>query len=361
VGVSAAGGGDRRRRVALFGATGVVGQRLVRRLAAHPDFELVAVAASERSAGRRYGEAVRWRLPEAVPPATAHLPVREIDELAEADGYELALSALDAGSARRIEPRLVARGLAVVSNASAHRLAEDVPLVVPEVNADHLELARVRPVGRGLLAANPNCAAIGLVLALAPLAGRFGVARVRVTTLQAASGAGHPGVPSLDLLGNVVPGIDGEEEKLETEPAKIFGRRRGGRVEPAALAISADTHRVPVVDGHLLSVSVGLGERVTIADAERALDDWRPPADVAALPSAPARALERLADGDRPQPRLDAGRGGGLTVTVGRLRLCPLLDLRFTALVHNAERGAAGGTLLLAELAARRGLLAGAR
>lgn len=359
--MSAARGGHRRRRVALFGATGVVGQRLVRRLAAHPDFELVAVAASERSAGRRYDEAVGWRLPEEVPPATARLTVREIDELAEAGGYELALSALDGESARRIEPRLVERGLAVVSNASAHRLADDVPLVVPEVNADHLELVRERPAGRGFLAANPNCAAIGLVLALAPFAGRFGVERVRVTTLQAASGAGHPGVPSLDLLGNVVPGIAGEEAKLETEPAKILGRRRGRRIEPAGLAISADTHRVPVVDGHLLSVSVGLGARVTIAEAERALDDWRPPLDVAALPSAPALALERLRASDRPQPRLDAGRGGGLTVTIGRLRPCPLLDLRFTALVHNAERGAAGGTLLLAELAARRGLLAGAR
>lgn len=359
--MSAAAGGRRRHRVALFGATGVVGQRLVRRLAAHPGFELVAVAASERSAGRRYDEAVRWRLADDVPATAAGLPVRSIDELAGADGFELALSALDAESARRVEPRLVERGVAVFSNASAHRMADDVPLVVPEVNADHLELVRERPAGRGFLAANPNCAAIGLVLALAPLAGRFGVERVRVTTLQAASGAGHPGVPSLDLLGNVVPGIAGEEEKLESEPAKILGRRRGGRIEPAALAISADSHRVPVVDGHLLSVSVGLGERVTVAEAERALDDWRPPVDVAALPSAPARALERLTGDHRPQPRFDAGRGAGLTVTVGRLRPCPLFDLRFTALVHNAERGAAGGTLLLAEAAARRGLLDGAR
>jgi aspartate-semialdehyde dehydrogenase len=356
LGVNTAGR-RRRRRVALFGATGVVGQRLVRRLAAHPDFALVAVAASERSAGRRYGEAVRWRLPEEVPPATARLSVREIDELAEADGYELALSALDAGSARRVEPRLVERGLAVVTNASALRMADDVPLVVPEVNADHLELVRDRPAGRGFLAANPNCAAIGLVLALAPLAERFGVERVRVTTLQAASGAGHPGVPSLDLLGNVVPGIAGEEEKLETEPTKVFGHRRGGRIEPAGLAISADTHRVPVVDGHLLSVSVGLSRRVSLAEAERAFDEHRPEHEIAALPSAPACSVLRLAEDHRPQPRLDAGRGGGQTVTVGRLRPCPLLDLRFTALVDNAERGAAGGTLLLAELAAHRDLL----
>jgi len=346
-----------RRRVALFGATGVVGQRLVRRLAAHPDFVLVEVAASERSAGRRYGEAVRWRLTDEVPPAAARLGVREVDELAEADGFDLALSALDAASASRVEARLVERGIAVVTNASTHRMNDGVPLVIPEVNADHLELLRRRAGGRGPLAANPNCAAIGLVLALAPLARRFGVERVRVTTLQAASGAGHPGVPSLDLLGNVVPGIPGEEEKLENEPPKILGRRIAGRIEPASLAISADTHRVPVVDGHLLSVSVGLGQRVSLAEAERAFDDHQPAEEIAALPSAPARPVVRLTEDHRPQPRLDVGRGGGLTVTVGRLRPCPLLDLRFTALVDNAERGAAGGTLLLAELAAHHGLL----
>lgn len=346
-----------RRRVALFGATGVVGQRLVRRLAAHPDFVLVEVAASARSAGRRYGEAVRWRLADEVPPDAARLGVREVDELAETDGFDLALSALDAASARRVEARLVERGIAVVTNASTHRMNDGVPLVIPEVNADHLELLRRRAGGGGPLAANPNCAAIGLVLALAPLARRFGVERVRVTTLQAASGAGHPGVPSLDLLGNVVPGIPGEEEKLENEPPKILGRRVAGRIEPASLAISADTHRVPVVDGHLLSVSVGLGQRVSLAEAERAFDDHQPAEEIAALSSAPARPVVRLTEEHRPQPRLDVGRGGGLTVTVGRLRPCPLLDLRLTALVDNAERGAAGGTLLLAELVAHRGLL----
>lgn len=345
----------RRLRVALFGATGVVGQRLLRRLATHPDFELVAVSASERSAGRRYAEAVRWLSPDGIPCAAAGLTVRAVDELAAAGGYDLALSALDAETARRVEPLLVERGIAVVTNASALRMDPDVPLVVPEVNPDHLEILRERSPGRGALVANPNCATIGLVLALAPLAERFGVERVRVTTLQAASGAGHPGVPALELLGNVVPGIAGEEEKLECEPAKVLGRRRGARIEPAGLVLSADTHRVPVIDGHLLAVSVGLGRRVSAAEAARAFDEYRPPAVAAALPSAPARALERVEGEQRPQPRLDAGRGGGMTVTVGRVRTCPLFDLRFTALVDNVERGAAGGTMLLAELLTRGG------
>lgn len=355
--MSAAPSPVRRLRVALFGATGLVGQRLLRRLAAHPDFEAVAVAASERSAGRRYAEAVRWLSPGDIPSSAAGLVVRTADELAAAGGYDLALSALDAEAARRVEPLLVERGVTVVTNASAHRMDPDVPLVVPEVNPDHLEILRERSAGRGALVANPNCATIGLVLALAPLVERFGVERVRVTTLQAASGAGLPGVPALDLLGNVVPGIAGEEEKLESEPAKILGRRRGARIEPAALAVSADTHRVPVVDGHLLAVSVGLGRRVTAAEAERAFDEYRPPVAARELPSAPERALERVAGGQRPQPRLDAGRGGGMTVTVGRLRPCPLFDLRFTALVDNVERGAAGGTILLAELLTRVGFV----
>lgn len=353
---------SKRWRVALLGATGVVGQRLVRRLAAHPWFDLVALGASPRSAGRRYADAARWLLPCAPPANVAMLGVEEVDAVVERDDLDLVLSALDAETARRVEPALAARGLAVVTNASAHRMAAAVPLVVPEVNAGHLDLVARRPAGSGFVAANPNCAVIGLSLALRPLVDAFGVERVQVATLQAASGAGHPGVASLDLLGNVVPGIAGEEEKLESEPGKIFGRLGPRGIEPASFTVSAQTHRVPVVDGHLLAVSVALGREVTPAEAGAALEAFRPAAEVRDLPSAPARALELLAGEHGPQPRLDVERGGGMTVSVGRLRHCRVLGLRFVALVHNAERGAAGGTLLVAELAARRGLLeAGAR
>ena len=351
-----------RRRVGLLGATGVVGQRLVRRLAGHPWFELAALGASPRSAGRPYADATRWLLPGAPPADAAALPVEEVDAVVERDDLDLVLSALDGETARRVEPRLVARGLAVVTNASAHRMSPEVPLVVPEVNADHLDLVTRRPPGAGFVVANPNCAVIGLALALRPLAAAFGLARVQVTTLQAASGAGHPGVASLDLLGNVVPGIAGEEEKLESEPRKIFGRLGAHGIEPATFAVSAQTHRVPVVDGHLLAVSVALGRDVPPEEAASALDAFRPAAEVRELPSAPPRSLELVDDEHGPQPRLDVERGGGMTVTVGRLRRCAVHGLRFVALVHNAERGAAGGTLLLAELAERRGLLdAGAR
>ena len=355
-------GGSRRWRVALLGATGVVGQRLVRRLAAHPWFALVALGASSRSAGRRYAEATRWLLPTALPAAVAPLAVEEVDAVIERDDVDLVLSAVDAGTARRVEPALVERGRAVVTNASALRMAAAVPLVVPEVNAGHLDLVARRPAGVGFVAANPNCAVIGLALALRPLVEAFGVERVQVTTLQAASGAGHPGVASLDLLGNVVPGIDGEEEKLENEPRKIFGCLGPRGVEPARFTISAQTHRVPVVDGHLLAVSVALGREVAPDEAVERFAAFRAPDETRALPSAPSRALELAAEEHGPQPRLDVERGGGMTVTVGRIRRCPVNGLRFVALVHNAERGAAGGTLLLAELAARRGLLeAGAR
>ncbi len=352
------GPGKGRLRVALLGATGVVGQRLARRLFEHPWFELAALAGSTRSAGCDYGEAARWRLAEPMPEPLAGRRVVTVDEVLErADRFDLALSAVDAETARAVELELVRRGVAVVTNASPHRMLPAVPLVVPEVNPEHLGLLDARPAGDGLLVANPNCATIGLVLALKPLVDAFGLERVAVTTLQAASGAGHPGVPALDLLGNVLPGIAGEEEKLEREPARILGRLGAAGIEPATIAISAQTNRVAVLDGHLLSVAVTLGRATTPAEVEEAILAYRAPAVARDLPSAPALPVELVRGDCSPQPRLDAGRGGGMTVSVGRVRACAALGVRFVALVHNAERGAAGGTLLLAELAARAGYL----
>jgi aspartate-semialdehyde dehydrogenase len=345
-----------RLRVGVLGATGVVGQQFVARLAGHPLFELVALFASPRSAGRRYGEAVRWQAAGELPVAAASLPVRTITPESPPEDCDLLFSALDAASAEALEPACVAAGLAVATNASAHRLARGVPLLVPEVNAAHAALLDTRG-GRGLLVANPNCATVGLVAVLAPLAARFGVEAVQVTTLQAASGAGYPGVPALDLLGNVLPGIPGEEEKLEREPRRILGRLAGGEIAEAPIAVSAQTHRVPVIDGHLLALSVRLDERASPEEVARAIDEFGQPLASLALPSAPRRLLWRDDAADFPQPRLHAGGEGGMTVAVGRVRRCPLFDVRLSALVHNTVRGAAGGAILNAELLVRTGRL----
>lgn len=343
---------SRRIAAGVLGATGTVGQKLVRLLAGHPWFELRRLMASERSAGKPYGQAVHWLEPEPLPPDIAAMPV----EAAEPGGCQLVLSALDAAAARFLEPRFASAGCAVVSNASAHRLDPDVPLVVPEVNPDHLELVGRQP-WPGALVTNPNCVVAGLVLVLAPLHAAFGVEAVELTTLQAVSGAGYPGVAALDILGDVVPGIAGEEEKLQAEPRKILGTLAGGVVAEAPLAISAQATRVPVLDGHLLSLSVRLRRRATPAQVAEALDGFHAPARVRELPTAPARPLAVLSDPLAPRPRLHAGLGAGMTVSVGRIRPCPLLDVRLVALVHNTLRGAAGAALLNAELMAREGLV----
>ncbi len=345
-----------RRRVAVLGATGLVGQRLVRALADHPWFELGTLAASARSAGRPYEDVVRWGLPGGIPTAAARSVVRSAlpGEIPE----RLVFSALGAGPAREIEPAFARDGRAVVSNASAFRAEPDVPLLVPEVNADHAALIDVQRRARGwsgFIATNPNCSVIGLVTGLAALHRAVRVERVVVTTLQAISGAGYPGVPSLDVVDNVVPGITGEEEKLEREPAKILGTLTGDAIEPAAVRVSPHTHRVPVVDGHLMAVSVGTGSPLAPDEAARLFRDFRGAADVASLPSAPARPIAVLGGAQRPQPRLDRDAGGGMTVSVGRVRHCVVLGLAFELLVHNTVRGAAGGTLLVGELLTQRG------
>lgn len=341
--------------VAVLGATGAVGQRFVSLLAEHPWFELDALVASPRSAGRPYGEACAWGLERPMPPAAADLEVRSTEA---APPCRLVFSALGADVAGPLERRLAEAGHFVVSNARSHRMDPQVPLVVPEVNPDHLELVETQP-WEGGLATNPNCSTIGLVMALAPLADAFGLRRVQVVTLQALSGAGLDGPTAWAMTDNLMPSIPGEEEKLERETGKILGRLEGGAIAAHPALVSAQCTRVPVLEGHTECVSVELEREVGSDEVARALAAFRGEPQELGLPSAPARPLEVLVDEDRPQPRLDRERGGGMTVTVGRVRPCAVLHHKLVALSHNTLRGAAGGSILLAELAVARGVVEG--
>lgn len=347
-----------KQPVAVLGATGIVGQRLVQMLQDHPWFELAEVAASDRSAGRPYGEAVRWRIPGSVPGSAAALTLQPADPQRVA--APIVFSALDAAAAEAIEPSFARAGRAVISNTRNRRMDPDVPLIVPEVNPDHLallEAQRRRWGGQGFIVCNPNCSVIGLVLALAPLARAARLERIVVTTLQASSGAGYPGVPSLDLIDNVIPFISDEEPKIESEPAKILGKLAGSRVEMLDVAIAAQVHRVPVSDGHLLAVSVQSSPRIGPDRAIELMGRFRGAPQELQLPSAPAVPIVVAAAEDRPQPRLDRAAGEGMSAVVGRVRPCPVLGLRFSVLTHNTIRGAAGGTLLVGELIRARGLV----
>jgi len=344
--------------VAVLGATGMVGQRFIELLAEHPWFQVAVVAGSEQRAGKRYGDAVIWRLPSAVPPAVLDLPLRPPDAAFDAP---IVFSALPADVAERIEPLLAARGHVVFSNASAYRMAEDVPLLIPEVNPDHLALLAAQQEQRdwpGLLVTNPNCSTIQIALALKPLADAFGVRGVQVTTLQAISGAGYPGVASYDILDNVIPYIGQEEEKIERETRKILGSYQGNSIMPAALTISAQCTRVAVREGHLACLSVELGQDgITSADL---IDAWRafwPEPQESHLPTAPLPPIIVREEADRPQPLRDRNAGNGMAVVVGRVRPCAILGQKFIALGHNTIRGAAGASILNAELLLARGLL----
>jgi aspartate-semialdehyde dehydrogenase len=343
--------------VGVVGATGTVGQRFVERLADHPWFELAAVAASDRSSGKTYAEAARWRLPTPLPQRVASMTLLA----ASADlPCRIVFSALDAATAREIEPAFARQRKFVFSNASAFRMDPLVPLVVPEINADALELlpAQQRERGwKGAIVTNANCSATILVLALAPLARAFSVEKLFVVTLQAVSGAGYPGVPSLDILGNVIPDIPEEAEKIERETAKILGTTRATSIEAAPLKVSAMTYRVPVEDGHTLAVSVQLGRRVGPDEIVRAWREFRGPNEVRALPSAPGEPIGYLDAPHRPQPRRDVDAAEGMVTWIGGLKPCSLFDWKFTALGHNTVRGAAGGSILNAECAVAKGLL----
>jgi aspartate-semialdehyde dehydrogenase len=342
---------SRRRPVAILGATGTVGQRFVQLLEHHPWFEVAEVMASDQSAGKPYAEAVgsRWKLPTSVPAAVARLTVKRPGEKLRS---AILFSSLDAAVAGDVEAHYASAGHLVSSNARNHRMAADVPLVIPEVNRDHLELLDRQKHGKGGIVTNPNCSTVVVALALAPLHRAFGVEQVVATTFQAASGAGYPGVPSLDILGNVVPYIAGEEAKMESETQKILGRVGAKGVEPAALALSAHCHRVPVLDGHLVAMSVKFARRPTRKALLAALRRFRPLAKLD-LPSAPAEPIVVRDEDDRPQPRLDADRAGGMGVTLGRVRPCGVLDWKFDALGHNVVRGAAGAAILNAEILVR--------
>ena len=347
---------DGRIPVAILGATGAVGQRMVSLLAGHPRLRLAEVAASERSQGRTYLEATRWILPGDVPEEARGFVVKAVVDPLES---RLVLSALDAKVADEVEPLQASRGKLVVSNTKSFRMQADVPLLIPEVNADHLALLDRQEwaaVGGGIVT-NPNCVVVGLAMALAPLHRAFGLEAVCVTTLQALSGAGYPGVPSLDALGNVIPFIDGEEEKIETEPGKILGTLDDGRIVPAVFPISVSVNRVPVRDGHTESVFVKLSRRASLAEIREALEGFTGEPQRLGLASAPPRPIVVRDERDRPQPIRDVDAGHGMVVTVGRLRADPVYDVRFSLLVHNTVRGAAGAALLNAELLAATGRL----
>lgn len=342
---------SQRIHIAVLGATGAVGQRFISLLAGHPRFKVVSVVASSRSAGRPYGDAAAWRLPGEVPAEFRSLVVTAAGEPPHPE-IRLALSSLDSSVAKEIETRYANAGIYVVSNASAHRMDPGVPLVIPEVNADHLALTEHQPYPEGgALVCSPNCSTIGMTLALAPLERAFGIEAVQVTTLQAASGAGYPGVSAMDLIDNVVPHIPSEEEKLAEETPKLLGSLAGASIVPVDLTVSAQCFRVPVTDGHSASVAVRLRSSATESDIRSAWDAF----DRDREETSP-RALRYHNALDRPQPRLDRDAGGGMTVTIGRLR--PSLALgpngwQFVCLSHNTLRGAAAGALSVAELAFR--------
>jgi aspartate-semialdehyde dehydrogenase len=343
--------------VAVLGATGAVGQRFIQLLTDHPWFEIAALAASERSVGRPYAEASNWVIPGDPPDGVGEIIVSQLEPTLPAS---IVFSALPAAVARDVEPLFAQAGYLVCSNASAFRYEPDVPLIIPEVNADHLALIERQRQERGwsgLIVTSPNCTTTGMVIPFAPLDKAFGLQKVFATSMQAISGAGYPGVASLDILGNIVPHIGGEEPKIELETRLLLGRFDRGQRHEADLVVSAHANRVPVLDGHTICLSLGFREKPTVDDAVAALADYRGLAQVRDLPSAPERPIIVRSEPDRPQPRRDRDASKGMAVTVGRVRPCPLLDLRMVSVSHNTLRGAASGSILNAELLVAEGYL----
>ena len=341
---------SRKYRVGILGATGMVGQRFIQLLVDHPQFEVTAVAASDRSQGKTYGEACSWRLSGEIPANVRAMPVQPPTPPLDCD---LVFSSLPGEMARETEGAFAAAGYPVISNSSAFRMDEDVPLLIPEVNHEHLgllETQKAKYSRGGFIVTNPNCSTIMIALALAPLHAAFGVEATIATTLQALSGAGYPGVASLDILDNVLPFIGGEEEKIESETTKILGRLNGSRIEVAPMAVSAQCHRVNVSDGHMAAVRVNLTRKATLDDVREALTSFRSLPQELGLHSAPATPIVLRDEPDRPQPKLDRDAGNGMTITAGRLKPDSVFDYRFVVLSHNTIRGAAGAAILNAEL-----------
>jgi len=342
--------------VGVLGATGMVGQNFIKFLQGHPWFQITWLGASDRSVGKRYAEVTAWRLSGEMPEAVRDLMV---EECRPGNAPRLLFSAMDASVATDIERAFAEAGHFVVSNSRNHRMEPDVPLLIPEINPDHLKLApvqRARRGWRGLIVTNPNCTTVVLTMALAPLK-PFGIQRVIMTSMQAISGAGYPGVPGMDVNANIIPFISGEEDKVETEPLKILGRFTGETIEPLTARISAHCNRVPVVDGHTEAISVELESKPSREELIEAFRSFRGLPQLRGLPSAPPRPVIYMEQPDRPQPRRDVERERGMSVFVGRLRPCPVLDCKFVALGHNTVRGAAGAAVLNAELMYSEGLL----
>jgi aspartate-semialdehyde dehydrogenase len=343
--------------VGILGATGIVGQRFIQMLEQHPWFETVWLAASDRSEGKEYADAARWRLKTPIPASIAKM---RVSPATPEDAPHVIFAALDSSVAAELEPRFAEAGCAVITNSSALRMVKDVPLVIPEVNPDHIKLIECQSWRRksgGFVVTNPNCSAIGLVIALAPLHRRFQIETVMAVTMQAVSGAGYPGVASLDILGNVIPYIPNEEEKMEEETHKLLGTLNGAGIIPAPFKMSAQCNRVAVEDGHTESVSLKFKNQAEAAEILQAWAEFRGVPQERHLPSAPEVPIRYLDSKDRPQPRFDVESGHGMTTTVGRLRPCGVLDWKFTVLSHNTIRGAAGAALLNAELLKDQGYL----
>jgi aspartate-semialdehyde dehydrogenase len=345
-----------RIEVGILGATGMVGQHFIKFLQGHPWFDLTWLGASDRSAGKKYKDAMNWNLAGSTPDSVASITV---EESKPGNAPQLLFSAMDASIATEIERAFAQAGHVVVSNSRNHRMERDVPLLVPEINPDHLKLVPGQQQARGWkgqIVTNPNCSTIVLTMGLAPLK-QFGIAKIVATTMQAISGAGYPGVPSMDIVGNVIPFIGNEEEKMEQETQKILGEFRADRIEPLPARMSAHCNRVAVVDGHTVTVSVELSSKPSLADVRHAFDAFTALPQERQLPSAPPRPVIYMEEANRPQPRKDAERERGMAAFVGRLRACPVLDYKFVALGHNTIRGAAGAAVLNAELMQSEGML----
>ena len=333
--------------VGILGATGMVGQKFIELLSNHPWFEVHAVAASEKSQGKRYCEATRWMMPT---PLDSRIGELEVQPCRPSLSCQIVFSGLDSSVAGEIETDFAESGYIVISNSRNHRMSADVPLLIPEVNSDHLKLVNGQRFSKGMIVTNPNCSVIGLATALKPLVDQWGISHAHVVTLQAISGAGYPGIPSFDILDNVIPFISGEEEKVETEPLKILGKLQGQRVEPYPMQISAQCNRVAVMDGHMACISLRLNHP---AQAEEIIHAWehfsREPQSLK-LPLAPEKPLIYFREDQHPQPKLHRYLDKGMAISIGRLRRCSLLEWKFVILSHNTIRGAAGCALLNAEL-----------
>jgi aspartate-semialdehyde dehydrogenase len=347
-----------KRRVGILGATGTVGQRLIHMLRNHPDFEVSALAASDRSEGKRFADVCSWKLPFDMPGAVKDIKVYACKPPLDCD---LVIASLPSDIALEAESAFAAAGYPVISNSSAFRMYEEVPLIVPEINPDHLEIIPLQKkklgYDRGFMVTNPNCTTIGLVMALAPLHHRFDVEAVMMTSMQAISGAGYPGVASMDMIDNIMPFISGEEEKVEVEPQKILGKFAGSKIESAPFKVSAQCNRVPVQDGHLESVRVKLGKKATVEEVADALRSFRGLPQELKLPTAPAQPIIVRTDKDRPQTRLDREAENGMATVVGRIAKDTIFDFKLTLVSHNTIRGAAGAALLNAELLVAKGIL----